>query len=241
MNLFFRGFAGLLGNRLFVWSRIDGISGGGDVGGFGIHEVAFLLFVLFVGAGVDVFDLLGLLDTLFAFLLGDLSALILLAPRDDSVGDFGGEQANGAERVIVAGDHDVDDVGIAIGIDDGNDRHAHAARFANGDLLVIWVDDEHHVGKRSHVLDACEILLEVLQLAIKTRSFLLGELGHAAIFGHGFQKLEALDGFLEGNPVGEGAAKPAMLDIVHAAALGFFDDCFLSLALGAKEKDGASL
>ena len=71
--------------------------------------------------------------------------------------------------------------------------------------------------------------------------FLLGKLRHAAVFDMALQKLQALDGFLQRDPIGERAAQPAVIHVEHAAALGFFLDGFLSLALGAQKQDDFAL
>jgi hypothetical protein len=55
------------------------------------------------------------------------------------------------------------------------------------------------------------------------------------------QILEALDGQLERLEVGHHAAQPAVIDIGHAATLGFLGDDLARLALGADEQDGALL
>ncbi len=46
---------------------------------------------------------------------------------------------------------------------------------------------------------------------------------------------------LDGAEVGESAAQPALIDIIHAAALGFRFDRFLGLFLGADEENGAAV
>ena len=58
------------------------------------------------------------------------------------VGDLRGEEADGAQRVVVAGDDVVDDGGVAVGVDDGDDRDAELAGFGDGDGFVVGVDDE---------------------------------------------------------------------------------------------------
>src|SRR4029077_15800978 len=60
---------------------------------------------------------------------------------------------------------------------------------------------------------------------------------HAAVFTHGFQELETLDGFLQRRPVGERAAEPAVIYEELAALLGLFGDRFLRLALGADKQN----
>ena len=71
--------------------------------------------------------------------------------------------------------------------------------------------------------------------------FLFRELRHAAVFDHGLQQLQALDGFLQRDPVGERAAEPAVVHVEHSAALRFFGDGFLRLALGAEEQNALAL
>src|SRR5580658_3327630 len=72
------------------------------------------------------------------------------------VGDAGGVQMDGAHGVIIAGDHVLDPVGRAIGVDDRHHRNAELLRLMDGDVLVTDVDHEQRVGERLHVLDAAE-------------------------------------------------------------------------------------
>ena len=60
----------------------------------------------------------------------------------------------GEWRVIVAWNDPVDYVGIAVRIDDGDHRHAHAARFLHGDFFGVGIDNEHGIRQLRHVLDA---------------------------------------------------------------------------------------
>ena len=66
---------------------------------------------------------------------------------DHRVGDLGGKEADGAQGVIVAGDHVVDHGRIAIGVDHGDDRDAQLAGFLDGDGFVVRIDDEQGVGQ----------------------------------------------------------------------------------------------
>ena len=54
--------------------------------------------------------------------------------------------------------------------------------------------------------------------------------------GHAFQFLQPLDRLLHRGHVGEQSAQPALVDVEHLAAGGFFGDGFLRLALGADEQ-----
>jgi len=81
----------------------------------------------------------------------------------------------------------------------------------------------------------------MLHFAVQTRVLFLGELLHAAVFGHGLEELQALDGLLQRGPIGQRAAEPAVIDKVRIAALGLFGDGFLGLALGADKQNGSAL
>ncbi len=56
---------------------------------------------------------------------------------DDGFGNLGREQANGAQSVIVARDHVIHFVGIAIGVDNRNHRNAQLASFLDGDGFFV--------------------------------------------------------------------------------------------------------
>jgi len=84
-------------------------------------------------------------------------------------------------------------------------------------------------------------LVQVLHLAFQARFLFLGELGHAPVFAHSFQQLQPLDGFLQRGPIRQRAAKPAMVHKIRAAALGFFGNGFLGLALGAYKQHGPAV
>jgi len=58
-------------------------------------------------------------------------------------------------------------------------------------------------------------------------------LGKGGVVGEGFELLELIDAVFDGLPVGERAAQPALVDVRHAAALGFAltQPAFISLAV----------
>src|SRR3712207_8453821 len=66
---------------------------------------------------------------------------------DDGIGDTRGEEADGAQRVVVAGDDVVDAFGRAVGVDDGDHGYPEAVRLGDGDLFLAHVDDEERVGQ----------------------------------------------------------------------------------------------
>ena len=67
------------------------------------------------------------------------------AALDDGVGDHPAQERARADRVVVARDHVVDDVGVAVRVDDGDDRQAELARLGDRDVLLLRVDHEDRV------------------------------------------------------------------------------------------------
>ena len=51
-------------------------------------------------------------------------------------------EVGGADGVVVAGDHVVDDVGVAVGVDDRDHRDAEAVGLGDRDVLLLRVDHE---------------------------------------------------------------------------------------------------
>ena len=159
----------------------------------------------------------------------------------DRLRNLRGKQADRPQRVVVARNHVIHFARIAIGVDHGNDRNAQFARFAHCNLLFIGIDHEDRIRQARHVLDAGEVGLQVLALALKLDDFFLGKQIVTAVGGHFVELLEALYGFLNGDPVGEQAAQPTLVDVEHAAALRLFGDRVLRMALGAHEEDDSPL
>jgi hypothetical protein len=71
-----------------------------------------------------------------------------------------------ADRVVVAGDHEVRLVGIGVRVHEADDRNSEAMRLPNGEHLLLQVDDEHRVGLALHVCDAAEVGLELLEVGL---------------------------------------------------------------------------
>ena len=86
-----------------------------------------------------------------------------------------GNQLDGADGVVVAGDDVVDLVGIAVGVHDGHDRDAQNAGLGHGDVLLAGINDEQRAGQLLHVADAAQVLLELFALVQQLDDFLLGQ------------------------------------------------------------------
>src|SRR6185295_18222879 len=84
---------------------------------------------------------------------------------DDRVGDRLRDQLDRANRVVVAGDRNRDEIRIGIRVDDGNDRDVELIAFVHADALLLRIDDEHEARQAAHVANAIQVLRELLALA----------------------------------------------------------------------------
>src|ERR1051325_3811726 len=115
----------------------------------------------------------------------------------NGVGHLLREQTDRPNGVVVAGDHVVDVLGVAVGVDDGHHRDAELLRFLDRDVLLLRVNDEERVGQPVHLPDADEILLELLALVLESGALLLRHL-LLGVAEHGLELLQALDGLADG-------------------------------------------
>ena len=115
------------------------------------------------------------------------------------------------------------------------------AGFGDGIVLLARVNHEQGAGELLHVLHAAEILLELFHLAEVLHDFLLGEHVEGAVFLHLLQLGQTVHAGTHGLEVGEHAAEPAGVHIVHADAGGLFTDGVRGLLLGADEEDGIAV
>src|SRR5262249_2253015 len=113
------------------------------------------------------------LVTLLARGLG-VDRLLHAAAGNDRFGDPRREQPNRTHRIVVAGDDEVDFVGIAVGVDDADHGNLELARLVDRNLLFLGVDDEDRVGQPRHAADALEVLLQLAPLLLVAGDFLLG-------------------------------------------------------------------
>ena len=87
-------------------------------------------------------------------------------PLGDDIADCTGDRRARADRVVVAGDHVLDPIGVAVRVDEPDDRDSQALRLTHRDRFRLQVDDEHGVRHPLHVLDAAEVGAELLQVRL---------------------------------------------------------------------------
>ena len=108
-----------------------------------------------------------------AFVLEEVATL--LASLDAGIGDARRDQLDGANRVIVSGDDEIDQVWVAVGVGERDNRNVKLTCLVDGDVLVVRIDDEEHRRKAVHHLDAAEVLLELFALAADGKGLLFAE------------------------------------------------------------------
>jgi len=108
-------------------------------------------------------------------------------------------------------------------------------------VLLARVDHEQRAGELVHLADAAQVLLQLIALGEQARHFLLGKHVELALGLHAVDRVQAIHAGADGAEIGERAAQPAVVHIVHAAALGFGFDGFLRLLFGAHEQDVLAL
>ena len=157
----------------------------------------------------------------------------------DAVGERADDERARADRVVVARDHEVGLVGIAVRVDERDHRQVQALRLADGERFLLEVDDEDRVGLTLHVGDAAEVRLELLELGLHRDALLRRQQGELAVILQPPEVVQVRDPVGDRAPVREQAAEPAVRDVRHADALGLGADGVLRLLLGADEEDRA--
>ena len=180
---------------------------------------------------------------LLAFAL-EPGALLLLAedvvPLRHHVADRPGNQGAGPDRVVVAGNHIVDPVGVAVGVDQADDGNAQALGLAHRDRLGLEVDHEYRVRQTLHVLDPAEVGPELLQVGQGGHALARGQQLELALGLVALEVVQTLDPQRDGLEVRQQAAEPAVVHERHVRRFGVLADRVPSLLLGAHEQHGAA-
>ena len=94
-----------------------------------------------------------------------------------SVGNDAGEQRYRADRVIVTRDRVVNIVGVAVGVEDGNNRNTELLRLVNSEVLLVGVNHPYRRRGAGHVADTAKGLLQLVAFTALDEQFLLGVTG----------------------------------------------------------------
>ena len=151
-----------------------------------------------------------------------------------------GNDLNGLNGVVVAGDGVIDQLGIAVGVHQRHDRDSQFASLCDGVVLALDIHHKHCVRRTVHVADATEVLYETLFFAADGGLLLFHITGDAAILFHCLDFFEALEALLHCLEVGEHAAQPTVRDKVLFVGLGQLTYDGLGLFFCAHEKNLAA-
>src|ERR1051325_9270242 len=174
-------------------------------------------------------------------LFGRIVQRHLAARFADHVRDRRGDQRDRPDRVVVAGNRHVDQVGIGVRVHDRDHRNPQLVRLGDGDPLLLRVHHEQRAGQAAHVLDAGEILLQLHPLPVEQQLLFLGVVLELAFRGALLQLLQPLDLLLDRLEVRERPAQPPLRHIERPAALRFRLEDVLELLLGADEQHPVAL
>ncbi len=158
----------------------------------------------------------------------------------DDAADCPRDRRARADRVVVAGDHVVDPVRVAVGVDQADDRDSQPLRLAHRDRLGLEVDHEHRLRNALHVLDAAEVRLQLLEVLLGGDPLAGRQQLQLTLRVVALEVVKALDPQRDRLEVGQQAAEPAVVDVRHAGRVSHLLDHVAGLLLGADEQDRAA-
>src|SRR5690606_13406230 len=112
-----------------------------------------------------------------------------------------------ANSVVVTRDGVGDLVGVAVGVENCDDRDAKLLRLVDREVLLLGVDHPERRRRLGHVADTAKSLLQLLELALLEQQFLLGEAAGGALEVELLELLHTLEATRDGLEVGEQAAE----------------------------------
>src|ERR687893_1938696 len=179
---------------------------------------------------------LGLLDHRRQRAVGGRDGLLAARLHDD-VAYEARDQGYRPDRVVVAGDHVVHDLGVAVGVGEGDHRDLEPVGLLDEQLLALGVYDEDGPGEALHLGYPGEVAPELLVLAVEGEPPLPGALLLGGLVDPARQILEVLDARQDRLEVGQDTAYVTLGDVRLATSEGLLCDRDLGLFLGAYEED----
>src|SRR3989338_788477 len=141
-------------------------------------------------------------------------------PGQDALHRERGDEPDGPDRVVVAGDRVGDEVRVGVGVADGDDGDVQPVRLPHRNLLPLDVDDEEAPGQPVHVGQAREVLFQPLKLPGEPLGVLLRDALEEPVLPLLAQDAQAVDIGLDRLEVRHGPAEPPGHHVGHAGALG---------------------
>src|SRR5215218_6713224 len=162
----------------------------------------------------------------------------LLSPAlDDRVGDEPRYEGYCPDGVVVAGDHVVYDLRVAVGVGEGDDRYLQAVGLLDQQLFALGVYYEDRAGETLHLRYAREVPPELLVLAVQGEPLLAGALLLRGLLDPPGQVFEVLDAWQYRLEIGQDTADVTLGDRGLSAPYGLLGQRDLGLFLGADEEN----
>ena len=165
---------------------------------------------------------------------------LLLNTVEHRVGYDLAVQADRSNRVVVAGDHVADGIGIGVAVDHGHHGNVQLVRLGDRDGLLVGVENEQQVGQPAHVLDAAERALKLVAQAGAPQQFLFGQAAGLLLLKLLLEGAQTPDRDRDRLPVRQRSAEPTLVDVELSAALGGRGDGLGRLPLGPDEQHPAA-
>ncbi len=162
-------------------------------------------------------------------------------PFEHRVGNHTAHQFATADCVVVSRDHVVDEIRVAVRIDNRHEGKLQLVCFGHRGRFELRVENEHRVGCLGEAANAAQVALELGEFALDHEGFLLRHCLKFARVAHALVFLHLVDALLNCLEVGEHATEPTLVDIGHAGSLGVFANRVLGLALGTNEQNRATV
>ncbi len=157
------------------------------------------------------------------------------------IAEFADDDVDGAHRVIVARDRDVDEVWVTVGIDEADGRNAERAGLEKSVLLAVRIDDHERARHLRHLTNAAEVALDLLPLAEELRLHLLRVVLEFAALDNPIEFFEALEALANRAEVRQSSTEPTLGDERHLNVSGVLLDGAARLTLGADEANVLAL
>ncbi len=136
-----------------------------------------------------------------------------------SIGYFRGNQLDRTDSVVVGRDHVINWIGVTVGVHNSDDGNIQPVGLFHCGGLPSHIHDEEQIGEVAHLFDTPQPVVEFHDLALQAQRLFFRQTLKVAPVTAGFQIEQVVNALSDGEPVGQCAAQPALVDIGHSAAL----------------------
>ena len=154
-----------------------------------------------------------------------------------SVGDDPREQTYRADGVVVTRNRVGELVGVAVGVEDADNRDAQLLGLIDSEVLLLGVNNPERARRLLQVADTAEALVKLVELALLDEQLFLGEAGlRGVLVVELLELLHAREALTDRVEVGQQTTQPTLVDVGLAHAHRLLGDGLLSLLLGAHKE-----